>query len=321
MVWRQGMEVVQEFKERNAVPDTTQPMETWSAATAFAATPPITETCYRGHEIRFFRYVRRVAEAVKMDPDIHTWVVETRCNVSEKRSIAGLRILDSVMPWLLKKFIPAVREWHARFFGVSGTLVSLMTCPIISDADTEVFSAVVYGMGLGRMEWLSFDLVGEACKVLEQRRWKPQCTYWKALDEKLKLSSRDSVYFRIAIAPHKMRLTGDELEASAPGAGQRADFLLLAYTSMDSNPSVLGFAYHTTNVVPGTSSNKTTQAYPETRVLWKMNVPLTGLMEAAATSLAETLLLPTPREESKIKDILDEQVWETTVLKQADDSM
>ena len=118
-----------------------------------------------------------------------------------------------------------------------------------------------------------------------------------------------------------MRLTGDELEASAPVACQRADFLLLAYTSMDSNPSVLGFAYHTTNVVPGTSSNKTTQAYPETCVLWKMNVPLTGLMEEAATSLAEALLLPTPREESEIKDILDPQVWEETVLKPADATM
>ena len=39
-------------------------------------------------------------------------------------------------------------------------------------------------------------------------------------------------------------------------------------------------------------------------------------MEAAATSLAETLLLPTPRNESQIEDILAKQMWMQTVLTQ-----
>ena len=119
-----------------------------------------------------------------------------------------------------------------------------------------------------------------------------------------------------------MRLTGDELEASAPGAGKRADFLLLAYKSDEENPYVLGYAYHTTNVVPGTSSGDSEQAYPETRVLWHMHVPLRGLMEKAATALAKALQLPTPRKlKSAIKKILDPAVWVDTVLKPLDATM
>ena len=44
-------------------------------------------------------------------------------------------------------------------------------------------------------------------------------------------------------------------------------------------------------------------------------------MEAAATSLAETLLLPTPRDESQIEDILAKQMWMQTVLTQTVDPM
>ena len=40
-------------------------------------------------------------------------------------------------------------------------------------------------------------------------------------------------------------------------------------------------------------------------------------MEAAATSLAETLLLQTARNESQIEDILAKQMWMQTVLTQA----
>ena len=119
-----------------------------------------------------------------------------------------------------------------------------------------------------------------------------------------------------------MRLTGDELEASAPGAGKRADFLLLAYMRGENNPYVLGSAYHTTNVVPETSSGDENQAYPETRVLWHMHVPLHGLMEKAATSLAQALGLPTPREKkAQIKKILDPKTWVHTVLKPPDGTM
>ena len=112
-----------------------------------------------------------------------------------------------------------------------------------------------------------------------------------------------------------MRLTGDELEASAPGAGKRADFLLLAYKGDEEHPYVLGYAYHTTNVVPETSSGDTEQAYPETRVLCHLHIPLRGLMEEAATALAQALQLPTPiTNESEIEKILDPVVWVDTVL-------
>ena len=313
---------------RNEVSVSTQPMETRSAASAFTATPTLTETSYRGHRFVLFRYLRLVARALKQNPDVHTWVTETRCNVSEKRSMVGLRLCDAKMEWFVTEFIPAVRAWQARFFGVSGTLVSLMTRPI-SDDNAEVCSAVVYGMGhgrgsmrvLGRMEWLAFELVAEARDLLQRRRYNLHDSYWKVLDERLKAPIRDSVHFSIAIAPHKMRLTGDELEASAPGAGQRADILLLAYAGMESNPSVLGFAYHTTNVVPGTASNRKTQAYPESRILWRVIVPLRGLMQEAATSLAMKLKLPLPRDDLKIGNILDEDVCVKKVMKQATDSM
>ena len=43
-------------------------------------------------------------------------------------------------------------------------------------------------------------------------------------------------------------------------------------------------------------------------------MPLRGLMEEAVTSLAETLLLPTPRNESQLADILANQMWMQTVF-------
>ena len=246
---------------------------------------------------------------MKRNRDIHEWVEEITCNASDNRHLCALRILDSEMAWVLKEFIPAVHEWHARGFGDAGTLIRLVTCPIMKDETTEVFSAIVYGMYLGRMEFLSFELVSESCKMLERHRWNPHCTYWKALDEKFKLSSRASVYFRVAIAPHKRRLL----------TGQRSDFLLLAYTPMASKPSVIGYACHTPNVPPEWYWTATTHAYSKTRVIWRMNVPLPGLMEAAATSVAETHLLPTPPNESQMENILAKQMWMQTVLQQAVD--
>ena len=261
----------------------------------------------------FFQYMRRVGRAVKRNRDIHEWVEEITCNASDNRHLCALRILDSEMAWVLKEFIPAVHEWHARGFGDAGTLIRLVTCPIMKDETTEVFSAIVYGMYLGRMEFLSFELVSEACKMLERHRWNPQCTYWKALDEKFKLSSRATIHFRVAIRTQGLRL----LEPPRPG--RRSDFLLLAYTTIEANPSVIGYACHTPNVLPEASSNTTTQAYSKTRVTWRTHVPLPGLMEAAATSLAETHLLPTPQNESQIEDILAKQMWMQTVLQQAVD--
>ena len=120
-----------------------------------------------------------------------------------------------------------------------------------------------------------------------------------------------------------MRLTGEDLEASAPGAGKRADFLLLAYKRGENpHPHVLGFAYHTTNAVPETVSGNAKQKYPETRVLWYMHVPLPGLMEEAATSLTRSLYLPEPRHTAQeIPKILDEDTWVHTVLQPPAEAM
>ena len=226
-----------------------------------------------------------------------------------KRKISALRIQDSAMEWLFTEFLPAVRAWHDRNFGNDGTLVSLLARPISKQTHTEVFSAVVHGRHLGRMEWLSFDLVYEAVNVLESHR-EHTCKYWETLEQKFDLSSRSDLFLRMGIAPHKMRLTGEDLEASAPGAGKRADFLLLAYKRGEKDPYVLGFAYHTTNVVPETSSGNTNQAYLETRVLWYMHVPLPGLMEEAATSLAESLGLPEPRQKQRLqKSLMQTRGW------------
>ena len=254
---------------------------------------------------------------MKKNRDIHEWVEKTRCNLSDKRPLGALKIRDSVMAWVLTEFIPAVREWHARVFGATGTLISLVTCPIMKyDMEyytTEVFSAVVYGTGRGRMELLCFELVSEACKMLERHRWNSHCTYWKALDEKFKLSSRATIHFRVAIRTQGLRL----LEPPRPG--QRSDFLLLAYTTIEANPSVIGYACHTPTVLPEAASNPATQAYSKTCVTWRTHVPLPGLMEAAATSVAETHLLPTPRNESQMENILAKQMWMQAALQQTVD--
>ena len=219
-----------------------------------------------------------------------------------------------------KQFLPAVREWHECNFGNDGTLLSLLTRPISKSDTTEVFSAVVHGRPLSRMEWVSLDLVYAALNVLDKHR-QDECSYWETLKDKFALSSRSDLWFRVGIAPHKMRLMGDNLEATAPGAGKRADFLLLAVKRGEEHPYVLGFAYHTTNAVPETSSGDKNQAHPETRVLWYMHVQLPGLMEEAATSLAESLGLPEPRQKTEIAKILDANTWVDTVLKPPDEAM
>ena len=258
-----------------------------------------------------------------MDHRIQEWVKELPCNVGAKRNISALIFQDEDMDWVFKQFLPAVREWHECNFGNDGTLLSLLTRPISKSDTTEVFSAVVHGRHLSRMEWVSLDLVYAALNVLDKHR-QDECSYWETLKDKFALSSRSDLWFRVGIAPHKMRLMGDDLEASAPGAGKRADFLLLAFKSGEQHPYVLGFAYHTTNAVPETSSGDKNQAHPETRVLWYMHVQLPGLMEEAATSFAKSLGLPEPRQprdKKEVAKILDENTWVDTVLKPLDATM
>ena len=52
-----------------------------------------------------------------------------------------------------------------------------------------------------------------------------------------------------------------------------------------------------------------------------MHVQLPGLMEEAATSLAESLGLPEPRQKTEIAKILDANTWVDTVLKPPDEAM
>ena len=119
----------------------------------------------------------------------------------------------------------------------------------------------------------------------------------------------------IAFAPHKMRLTGGELETAAPGANGRADVLLLAWPTDAAVPTVLGWVYHTTNVSPGTASNRHGQAYPESRVLWRHCLPLPHLVADAACSLAARLDMPSPN----TRDTLDDPVtWRTCVTYDTD---
>ena len=73
---------------------------------------------------------------------------------------------------------------------------------------------------------------------------------------------------------------------------------------------MLGWAYHTTNVLPGTSSNRREQAYPESRVLWRHCIPLPRLVEHAARSLAARLDMPLP---ASVDSLDDPEAWRTCV--------
>ena len=92
------------------------------------------------------------------------------------------------------------------------------------------------------------------------------------------------------------------------------DVLLLAWPAAAEFPSVLVSAYHTTNVPRGTASLNPGQEYPETRILWRQNVPLPNLLRLAACSLSERLGLPQP---APVAGLLDMAVWSSSVLPQA----
>ena len=143
------------------------------------------------------------------------------------------------------------------------------------------------------MEWLALELVAEARRILILRPNIQGDLFWSVIEQKLQ-RPRSGVDLSIAFAPHKMRLTGDELEYSAPGAGERSDILLLAWPMDVDEPTVVGWAYHTTNVPPGTCSMRRGQAYPESRVLWRQCVLVPDLMKLAAQSVARRIGLPSP---------------------------
>ena len=92
------------------------------------------------------------------------------------------------------------------------------------------------------------------------------------------------------------------------------DVLLLAWPIDADERSVLGWAYHITNVCPGTASKRRGQSYPQRRVLWRHCAPLPDLVRLAANSLAERLGLPVP---GCVDSLLDTAVWRTGVKSQA----
>ena len=242
----------------------------------------------------------------KHDPDIHKWVSEVRCHVSEKRTMVGLRMSSATADWFENSFMDEVSRTHAHRFGMDGSLLSLMT-ESIGNESAELFSTVVYGIGcdcvsmysLGRVEWLSLELVTEALKLLQSRKDEANDKFWNVIEQKFHCK-RSEINLSIAFAPHKMRKLGDDLETSAAGAGERADVLLLAWPNEKEEPSVLGWAYHTTNAPPGTASMRRGQHYPETRILWKPCAPLPELMHLAAQSLVKRYGLSYPTSATKM---------------------
>ena len=256
-------------------------------------------------------------------PDLQYWFHEVRCNVSQQRTMVGLRMRKYTAAWFETYFMPEVSQTQARRFGMDGTLLSLMTEPIGNES-AELFSAVVYGLGcacvsihnLGRMEMLALELVTEAQKMLQMRREDANDKFWRIIEQKFN-KHRTEIDISVAFAPHKMRKLGDDLETSAAGAGERADVLLLAWPYDQDDASVLGWAYHTTNVPAGTASMRRTQAYPESRILWRQCVPLPELMKLAAKSLALRLHLPHP---CSVQGLLDPAEWDAQVLTPESDS-
>ena len=107
-----------------------------------------------------------------------------------------------------------------------------MTRPIVNGS-AYLFSAVVYNSwrrpsmwSAGRMEWLALELVIQALRVLQGPKSTENDTLWTTIEGKLG-TNRARISLSYVIAPHKMRLSGDELEASAPGAGERSHVCIL----------------------------------------------------------------------------------------------
>ena len=237
----------------------------------------------------------------KHEGNIDDWMRELRCRVSDKISIIGFQMKPAYQDWFDAEVMPKVRGWHARTFGMEGSLLSLMSKPK-TNKTAQLFSALVYGMGFksksmwtfGRMEWLALELVAEARELLRETTSSSTNEHlWSILARELD-RERSDIEISIAFAPHKMRLLGEELESSAPGAGERSDILLLACPTGASKPTIIGCAYHTTNVFQNTASMKYGQVYPETRLLWRQYIQMPELMKVAANRLVKRLKLPNP---------------------------
>ena len=309
-LWRRWLLHVRRRCGTKAPAQTITPaFQTSSAVTASVKIfrPLSSPDCYRGHRFRIFVYMRLMLRFQKVNPNFHHWLHEVVCTISERRRIMGLRLCRDSTAWFANTFMPYVDRWHERMTLTDGALLSFVG-PVSND-NNQLFSAVVYGLSsqrrshwaLGRMEWLAFELVIEARRVLLDRIDDKSCPLWTQLDNKF-MCPRTSIDLSVAFAPHKMRLTGEELETAAAGGGGRADILLLAWPKDAAVPAVLGSVYHTTNVSLGTASHRDQQAYPESRLLWRHVLPLQYLGTLAADSLILRLKLAWPEHRDKLND-------------------
>ena len=139
--------------------------------------------------------MRALLRVHRLNDDIHKWLHEVRCRVSDRRSLIGLRFFGKAATWFENEWMPLVRVWHGRMKAMDGALLSLMINPIGNES-TQLVSAVVYGLGsrrgsmwsLGRMEWLALELVIEARHVLLERWGNDDCALWSMLYDQFKCS-------------------------------------------------------------------------------------------------------------------------------------
>ena len=323
------MQRLRQFKQKAALSTNAQlesSYPTWGAATAPTApsSPFSGPYCFRGHYFTFLRYLKAMQIMQRYNPYLYSYLHEVRCQINTKRAvIAAVRWPCDWEAWFQSQFMAQVSEWHRHNYGRIGSLLSLMTEPIGSDS-TQLFSAVVRGIGcknvsmfaLGRMEWLAMELVVAARQVLMSVRDDENDKFWKAIEQYLD-RKRSALLLTIAFAPHKMRKVGDELETDAAGAGERADVLLLAWPRDTNIPSVLGSAYHTTNVPTGTATMKMGQVYPESRILWRYHAALPDLMKVAANKLARDLGVPSAAASEVLLNsdrLLDQADWRSEIM-------
>ena len=186
--------------------------------------------------------------------------------------------------WLLM-----ARQILATKAAFDGYLVSfLSTTPIRETATSLLFSVLVTGLdksptpmwALGRIEWLALEMMYEIKHCISQE--DNTSHIWRAISDLTRCQPADMM-LDIMWSPHKMRMVGDALESSKPGSNGRADFYLLALSPSHEKPTVIARVYHTTNVVRHTASDKSSQRYPESRLLlqWDVSINNDFLIHAA----------------------------------------
>ena len=271
-----------------------------------------------------FRYFKAMMNEHNWAPkDFYNHMKEIKCGIPGKHSRMAFKISYDWWSWFWGIFRECVQSWHTRSLEYKGTLISLMTEPMC-DSNTQLFSALITGIedkevsmySLARMEWLAMEFVFEARELLYDYKWTKTLTPWSALERHFGCT-REQIHLDVAFAPHKMRFSQGELESTARGAGECIDVLLVAWSGNEdatatSLPTIVGTAYHTTNVIPETMGDNPDQPYPETRILWRHHDAFKDLMPKAATRFVKKHSLPLPQ---KVQDAdLDPRVWHTDVL-------